>query len=109
MDKEREVAYLGNGEGGIIVKEGFFKGKPCVDIRKYYRDWSDMDMQLFYQKQANNEVVMDGLKPTKKGVMFTDEQFLELMQSGLIPLYEKRMRGKLEFIEEGLDDNAKGA
>lgn len=105
MEKEKHIAYVANGEGGIIVKSGHFRDKKCIDIRKYYRDWEAVDLQVFAQKQANGEEALEGLKPTKKGVMLSEEQFLEVMQEAFIPEYERLMKGKLEF-KEVADDNS---
>jgi hypothetical protein len=97
MEHEKILAYVGNGDGGIIVKTGVFGGKRVVDVRKYYRKWDDVNMQSFLERVNHGEVVMDGLLPTKKGVMLTEEQFVTIMQEGYIPLYEKIMKCKLEM------------
>lgn len=93
MEKEKVLGWLPkNIIETIRVATGFWKGVPCTDVRAYYRTEPPTVEQI-----KENKLVTEDLKPSKKGLMMKNTDFIELMEQLLIPHYEKLMKPKKDI------------
>lgn len=96
MQKETVLGWLPKNVIEIIrVAKGYWGGVPCTDIRAFYRTEPPTVEQI-----KENKLVTEDLKPSKKGLMLKDTDFVELMEKFLIPHYEKLMKLKKAIDEK---------
>lgn len=90
MEKETVLGWLPkNVIETIRVAKGFWGGKPCTDIRIFYRTEPPTMEQI-----KENKLIIEDLRPAKKGLMLRDTDFIELMEKFLIPHYETLTKEK---------------
>ena len=71
------------------VAEGFWADVPCTDIRIFYRAEPPTIEQV-----KEGGFITEGLKPSPKGLMMKNPDFVQLMEKFLIPQYEKLTKKK---------------
>jgi len=90
MQQETVLGWLSkNVIEAYRVAEGLWGGVPCTDVRVFYRSEPPTIEQV-----KEGGFVEEGLKPSKKGLMMKNVDFIELMEKFLIPRYDQLMKPK---------------